>query len=122
MTAELAERLLTDAGTPLAILAFVGWAIWRAASWFAVEIVKPLAARTVKTLDNLDDKLDRFSSALESIAQDQRELRAIVEDRVQSTPDRPAGRTNAYGPYPRPIAAMLPPDQLDEDGDAECTR
>lgn len=57
---QVIERI----GIPLGILAAFAWGAWKALCWVGEEVVKPIVARTVKFLDQMEETTERMSDSI----------------------------------------------------------
>lgn len=69
-------QLISAVGFPIAAAFGMGFAIWRAAVWIAIEFVKPMADVAKTHLANVDKELAKQSQANEQIVE---QLKGINE-------------------------------------------
>ena len=75
---QIAERF----GIPFAVLVAVGYATWRGARWFGVEVAKPLTERHLKFLDAQEQCLDKMCDTLSAVESTQRQIVDVQKEHL----------------------------------------
>lgn len=75
---EALISLFKSFGVPTALSIAIVVSIWRAMSWTATNILKPLADRQLKFMDDLESCYQKQSAAIESVAHAVEAIRVSV--------------------------------------------
>lgn len=72
-------NLVQTVGVPVACLAALAFAVWRTLNWLGVHVVRPVAARHVKFLDELGLAMAAQSQAMQTLAIQQTKYAEQIE-------------------------------------------
>lgn len=75
---EALLNLIKSFGVPTALSVAIVISIWRAMSWFATNILKPLTDRQLKFMDDLENSYQKQSVAIEAVARAVEAIRVSV--------------------------------------------